>query len=66
LRTIAALIASCAPDRFATTLADKRVHPTTAQKMLGHSDIRMNLAIYTHSTDGMQDAATATLEEVFT
>jgi hypothetical protein len=26
----------------------------------------MNLAIYTHSTDGMQDAATATLEEVFT
>jgi hypothetical protein len=24
--------------------------------MLGHSDIRMTLAIYTHATDGMQDA----------
>jgi integrase len=50
---------------FATTLADKGVHPSTAQKMLGHSDIRMTLAIYTHATDGMQDAATAALEEAF-
>jgi integrase len=48
---------------FATTLADKGVHPSTAQKMLGHSDIRMTLAIYTHATDGMQDAATDALEE---
>jgi integrase len=48
---------------FATTLAEKGVHPSTAQKMLGHSDIRMTLAIYTHATDGMQDAATAALEE---
>ena len=30
-----------------------------------HSDIRMIPAIYTHVTDGMQDAATATLEEAF-
>ena len=50
---------------FATTLADKGVHPSTAQKMLGHSDIRMTLAIYTHSTDSMQEAATAALEEAF-
>jgi integrase len=50
---------------FATTLADKGVHPSTAQKMLGHSDIRMTLAIYTHATDSMQDAATAALEEAF-
>ncbi len=50
---------------FATTLADKGVHPSTAQKMLGHSDIRMTLAIYTHATDGMQDAATAALEKAF-
>ena len=50
---------------FATTLADKGVHPSTAQKMLGHSDIRMTLAIYTHATDGMQDAATAALESAF-
>jgi integrase len=50
---------------FATTLADKGVHPSTAQKMLGHSDIRMTLAIYTHATDGMQDAATAALEGAF-
>ena len=50
---------------FATTLAEKGVHPSTAQKMLGHSDIRMTLAIYTHATDGMQDAATDALEEAF-
>src|SRR5215218_437787 len=50
---------------FATTLAAKGVHPSTAQKMLGHSDIRMTLVIYTHATDGMQDAATAALEEAF-
>ena len=50
---------------FATTLAEKGVHPSTAQKMLGHSDIRMTLAIYTHATDGMQDAATDALEEPF-
>src|SRR5215208_6333768 len=50
---------------FATTLAAKGVHPSTAQKILGHSDIRMTLVIYTHATDGMQDAATAALEEAF-
>jgi integrase len=50
---------------FATTLADKGVHPSTAQKMLGHSDIRMTLAIYTHATEGMQDTATTALEEAF-
>jgi integrase len=49
---------------FATTLAEKGVHPSTAQKMLGHSDIRMTLAIYTHATDDMQDA-TAALESAF-
>jgi integrase len=48
---------------FATTLADKGVHPSTAQDMLGHSDIRMTLAIYTRATQGMQDSATAALEE---
>jgi integrase len=50
---------------FATTLAARSVHPSTAQKMLGHSDIRMTLAIYTHATDEMQDAATAALESAF-
>jgi integrase len=45
--------------------SENGVHPSTAQKMLGHSDIRMTLAIYTHATDGMQDAATAALEEAF-
>jgi integrase len=48
---------------LATTLAEKEVHPSTAQKMLGHSDVRMTLATYTHATDGMQDSATAALEE---
>jgi integrase len=47
---------------FATTLAADGVHPSTAQKMLGYSDIRMTLAIYTYATDDMQDAATAALE----
>jgi integrase len=50
---------------FATTLADKGVHPSTAQKMLGHSDIRMSLTIYTHATAGLQDCTTAALEETF-
>jgi integrase len=50
---------------FATTLAANGVHPSTAQRMLGHSDIRMTLAIYTHATDDMQDAATAALESAF-
>ena len=50
---------------FATTLAVKGVHPSTAQKMLGHSDIRMTLAIYTRATDAMQDAATEALEVAF-
>jgi integrase len=50
---------------FATTLADRGVHPSTPQKMLGHSDIRMTLSIYTHAIDGMQDAATDALEDAF-
>jgi site-specific recombinase XerD len=50
---------------YATTLAAKGVHPSTAQRMLGHSDIRMTLAIYTHATDDMQDAATVALESAF-
>jgi hypothetical protein len=33
--------------------------------MIGNSDIRMTLAIFTHATDGMQDAATAAIEEAF-
>jgi hypothetical protein len=40
-------------------------HPSTAQKMLGHSDIRIPFAIYTHATEGMQDSATAALEGAF-
>jgi len=50
---------------FATTLADKGIHPAAAQKMLGHSDVRMTLKIYTHTTDGMQDAAIDALENAF-
>jgi integrase len=50
---------------FATTLAVKGVHSSTAQKMLGHSDFRMTLAINARITEGMQDSATAALEEAF-
>jgi integrase len=46
-------------------LAERGVHPSAAQKMLGHSEMRMILAIYTHATDDMQDAATTALEEAF-
>jgi hypothetical protein len=35
------------------------------QRPLGYSDIRMTLAICTHATDEMQDAATAALESAF-
>jgi hypothetical protein len=37
--------------------------PSTAQKMVGHSDIRMTLATYTHASYGMQDSTTAALEQ---
>jgi integrase len=50
---------------FATTLAERGVHPATAQKLLGHKDIRMTLAIYTHATDDMQDAAVDAISESF-
>jgi len=50
---------------FATTLAANAVHPSTAQKMLGHSDVRMTLAIYTHATDDMQDAAVEAISGAF-
>jgi hypothetical protein len=43
----------------------ERGHSSTAQKMPGYSDIRITLAIYTHATDGMRDAATAALEAAF-
>jgi hypothetical protein len=33
--------------------------------MLGHSDIRMTLAIYTRPTEGTQDSATVALEVTF-
>jgi integrase len=50
---------------FATTLAERGVHPATAQKLLGHKDIRMTLAIYTHATDDMQDGAVVAISEAF-
>jgi integrase len=50
---------------FATTLAAKGVNPGTAQKLLGHSDVRMTLAIYTHATDGMRDEAMGAISEAF-
>jgi integrase len=50
---------------FATTLAAKGVNPGTAQKLLGHSDVRMTLAIYTHATDDMRDEATGAISETY-
>jgi integrase len=48
---------------FATTLAARGIDPSTAQKMLGHKDCRMTLAIYTHATDDMQDGAVEAISE---
>jgi integrase len=50
---------------FANTLAEKGVHPATAQKLLGHKDIRMTLAIYTHATDDVHDVAVDAIAEAF-
>jgi integrase len=50
---------------FATTLAARGVNPGTAQKLLGHSDVRMTLAIYTHATDGMRDEAIGAISAAF-
>jgi integrase len=50
---------------FATTLAAKNVNPGTAQKLLGHSDVRMTLAIYTHATSDMQDEAIEAISGAF-
>jgi integrase len=50
---------------FATTLAAKGVNPGTAQKLLGHSDVRMTLAIYTHATDDMRNEAIGALSGAF-
>jgi integrase len=50
-------------DKIWAARYEKGVHPSTAQMMLGHSDIRMTLAVYTHTTDGMHDAAAEALEE---
>jgi integrase len=50
---------------FATTLAAKNVNPGTAQRRLGHSDVRMTLAIYTHATSDMQDEAMEAISRAF-
>jgi integrase len=50
---------------FATTLAAKNVNPGTAQRLLGHSDVRMTLAIYTHATFDMQDEAMEAISGAF-
>ena len=50
---------------FATTLAERGVHPATAQKLLGHKEIGMTLRIYTHATGDMQEAAINAISEAF-
>jgi integrase len=49
----------------ATLLLKGGVHRMIVQELLGHPTKAITLAIYTHATNGMQDAATAALEEAF-
>jgi integrase len=42
---------------FASALARQGVHPRVAQKLLGHSDPRLTMAIYSHSAPDLERAA---------
>lgn len=48
----------------ATMLAAEGVPPKTAQKILGHSDVRTTLAIYTHVLEDDEKAAAAVLDRL--
>jgi integrase len=50
---------------FATTLPAKGANPATVQRILGHSDIRMTLQIYTHLNHDMQEVAVDAISEAY-
>ena len=49
---------------FATWLAQANVHPKVAQELLRHTDVRLTLKHYTHTTKAQQMAALASLPTV--
>lgn len=50
---------------YATLLLKKNIAPKVASKMLGHSDTRTTLDIYTHVLTNMQEPATNAINDTF-
>ena len=50
---------------YATLLLKKNIAPKVASKMLGHSDTRTTLDIYTHVLTNMQEPVTNALNDTF-
>lgn len=50
---------------YATMLYDAGVDIKSAQKFLGHSNIQVTLKIYTHLSEGKEQAAVDTLNRFF-
>jgi integrase len=48
---------------FATALARQGVHPRVAQQLLGHSDPRLTMAIYSHSAPDLERSAVAKVSD---
>ena len=49
---------------FLTSLANSGVHPSVAQRLTRHSDIRLTMNRYTHSTLGRQGDAVENLPDL--
>ena len=50
---------------YATRLFESGIEPKTVQVLLGHSDIKMTLDIYTHVMQGSKDKAVEALDNLF-
>jgi len=48
---------------FATALARQGVHPRVAQQLLGHSDPRLTMAVYSHSAPDLERSAVAKVSD---
>jgi integrase len=55
----------CLRHTCATLLLARGVNPKVVSEMLGHADISITLRVYAHVTEGMQQAAVDTMEQIF-